>query len=190
MSSSRLREPWRSFLHALDQELREPTELHCFGGFVIAEQYDLTRSTGDIDILESRGTDLGTISRLAGKGSPLHRRYRVYVDVVGVATVPEGYESRLTTIFANGFRFLGMRTLERHDLVLAKLERNSDRDREDLQMIARGPGLDVSVLKSRYERELRPLLGRPGREDATLSLWIAIIQEVNKDRATRRPGVG
>jgi hypothetical protein len=35
---------------------------------VIAEQYGLSRSTGDIDILETRGTDPGTLFRLAGKG--------------------------------------------------------------------------------------------------------------------------
>ncbi len=184
MPSRRLREPWRSFLHALDDQLSQPTELHCFGGFVIAEQYDLTRSTGDIDILESKGTDLRTIASLAGKGSPLHKRYRVHVDVVGGAAVPEDYESRLTTVFAGEFRHLRIQTLERHDLLLAKLERNSDRDREDVETIARGPGLDVSLLKDRYERELRPLLGRPDREDLTLSLWIAIIEEVNKDRVT------
>jgi len=181
---SRLHDPWRSFLHKLDEQLTQPTELHCFGGFVIAEYYGLIRSTADIDILESRGTDPGTITRLAGKDSALHKRYRVYVDVVGVATVPEDYESRLATAFAEGFKHLRMLAFERHDLVLAKLERNSDRDREDVQAIARGPGLDVSVLRSRYERELRPLLGRPQREDLTLSLWIAIIEEVNKGRAT------
>jgi len=58
-----------SACHALDDELSEPTELHRFGGFVIAEQYDLARSTADIDILGSLGTDPGTIFRLAGKGS-------------------------------------------------------------------------------------------------------------------------
>lgn len=80
------------------------------------------------------------------------------------------------------FRRLRLRTLERHDLVLAKLERNSDRDREDVEAIARGPGLDVSVLKRRYEQELRQFLGRPEREDLTLSLWVEIIEEVNKRR--------
>jgi hypothetical protein len=184
MPSSRLHEPWRSLLHGLDEQLSQPTELHCFGGFVIAEHYGLGRSTGDIDILESKGTDPGTIVRLAGKGSPLHKRYRVYVDVVGVATVPEDYESRLATVSTDEFRHLRIRALERHDLVLAKLERNSDRDREDVEALARGPGLDISVLKSRYEQELRPFVGRPDREDLTLSLWIAIIEEVNKQRTT------
>ncbi len=182
MSSSRLHEPWRSFLHALDQKLSQRTELHCFGGFVIAEYYGVTRPTADIDILESRGTDSGTIARLAGRDSPLHKRYRVYIDVVGVATAPVDYESRLATLSADKFRHLRVRAFERHDLVLAKLERNSDRDREDVEALARGPGLDVSVLKRRYEQELRPWLGRPDREDLTLSLWIAIIEEVNQQR--------
>src|SRR5512135_1982937 len=136
MPSSRLHEPWRSFLRALDGQLSQPTALHCFGGFVIAECYGLARSTGDIDILESQGTDAGTIARIAGKGSPLHKRYRVYIDVVGVATVPDDYESRLATMFAQEFRYLRIRALERHDLLLAKLERNSDRDREDLEALA------------------------------------------------------
>lgn len=180
MAASRLHEPWRSFLHTLDGQLSQPTALHCLGGFVIAEHYGLTRSTADIDIFESRGTDAGTIARLAGKGSPLHQRYRVYVDVVGVATVPQGYENRLETVAGEEFRRLRIRAFERHDLVLAKLERNSDRDREDVEALARGPGLDVSVLKSRYERELRGFLGRPDREELTLSLWIEIIEELNK----------
>ncbi len=184
MPSSRLHEPWRSFLRKLDEQLSQPTELHCFGGFVIAEHYGLIRPTGDIDILASKGTAPGTIARLAGKDSPLHKRYGVYVDVVSVATAPEDYENRLVTVFADEFTHLWVRAFERHDLVLAKLERNSDRDREDVEALARGPGLDVSVLRGRYEQELRPFLGRPDREDLTLTLWIAIIEEVSSQRTT------
>ena len=98
--------------------------------------------------------------------------------------MPEDYERRLMTAFAGEFRHLGVRAFERHDLVLAKLERNGDRDREDVEVLARGPGLDITVLRSRYEQELRPLLGRPDREDLTLSLWIAIIEELNEKRKT------
>lgn len=182
MPSSRLHEPWRSFLRKLDEQLSQPTEIHCFGGFVLAEHYGLLRPTADIDILESRGTDPGTIVRLAGRDSPLHRRYGVYIDVVGVTTVPEDYESRLSTVSGDRFTHLLVRALERHDLVLAKLQRSSDRDREDVEALARGPGLDVAVLRTRYEKELRPFLGRPDREDLTLSLWVAIIEEVDTRR--------
>jgi hypothetical protein len=33
------------------------------------------------------------------QGSPLHKKYKVYLDPVGVAKVSENYEERLTEIF-------------------------------------------------------------------------------------------
>lgn len=165
-------------LVALDQALTHDTELHCTGGFVLAEYYGLVRATGDIDVLESAGTDKATIVRLAGRGSPLHQRYRVYVDIVTVAEVPDEYDTRLVTMNIEGLTRLRVKVFERHDLVLAKLCRNIDRDREDVVALARGPGLDVGVLRQRYHEELRPKLGRPEREDLTLRFWIEMIEEL------------
>ncbi len=82
MPSEPLREPWRSFLRELDEALSVPTELHCLGGFVVAECYGLTRPTADIDVIESKGAALLDIARLAGHGSVLHARHEVYIDVV------------------------------------------------------------------------------------------------------------
>lgn len=104
---------------------------------MVAQCYGLMRPTAaDIDILESRGTDLRTIAKLAGRNSPLHQRHGVYIDVVTVADVPDNYDERLTTAFDAAFENLQFRILERHDLVLAKIVRNNDRDRADLAAIA------------------------------------------------------
>jgi hypothetical protein len=140
------------------------------------------RPTADIDILESRGTDLRTIAKLAGRNSPLHNRHGVYIDVVTVADVPDNYDERLTTAFDAAFEKLRFRIFERHDLVLAKIVRNNDRDRADLAAIAGGPGLDIDLLRERYVEELRPKLDRPEREDLTLKLWIEIIEETRQRR--------
>ena len=177
-----LPEPWRSFLRDLDTELVRPTELHCFGGFVVAQCYGLMRPTADIDILESNGTDLITIAKLAGRTSLLYKRHGVYIDVVTVADVPDNYDERLTTALDASFEKLQFRIFERHDLVLAKIVRNNDKDRADVAAIAGGPGLDIDVLRARYIEELRPKLGRPEREDLTLELWIEIIEETRKRR--------
>jgi len=76
MSAESLSEPWRSFLLDLDGKLDGPTELYCFGGFVVAEYYGLTRPTADIDIIEATGaTDLRTLAELAGKGSALAKQH-------------------------------------------------------------------------------------------------------------------
>ena len=185
MAAKRLHEPWQGFLEALDRELAAPSELHCFGGFVVSEHYELTRGTADVDVLESRGTDLATIGRLAGKGSALHSQHKVYVDVVTIADVPDHYDTRLIDMDVGGLTHLRLKAFERHDLVLAKLARNIDRDREDVIALARGPGLDVEILQQRYRQELRPKIGRPDRDDLTLHLWLEIIEEIQSWDARR-----
>jgi len=179
MSAKTLHEPWRSFLHDVDKALSGPTELHCFGGFVIAEYYDLTRPTADVDIIEARGsTDLQSLQTIAGKGSEIAKRHKVYLDIVTVAVVPEDYVRRLLDIYPREFKNLRLKAFERHDLALAKLGRNADHDREDVKRLAAGPGLDVGILKERYDRELRFQFGNPKREDLTLDLWMEMIEEV------------
>jgi len=62
------------------------------------------------------------------------------------------------------------------DLALSKLERNSDRDREDVVRSARAGYIDSGVLKARYLEEARPyLLNKHEWHDQTLELWIEII---------------
>ena len=72
-----LNEPWRSFLEDLDEQLTGPTELHCFGGFVVAEYYGVSRATADVDVIAvigaSRPEDL---QRIAGRGSALAKRHK------------------------------------------------------------------------------------------------------------------
>lgn len=178
MPRKALHEPWRTFFEALDRELSAPCDLHCFGGFVLTEYYGVARSTIDVDVVDVRGAEVADIAGRAGRGSPLHRRYRAYVDVVTVAEIPDEYESRLIDMEVGGLTHLRLLAFERHDLVLAKLARNTDRDREDVVALALGPGLEPQVLRSRYRDELRPTLGRPEREDLTLELWIEMIDEV------------
>lgn len=180
MPPEQLHEPWRSFLHDVDAQLSGPTEIHCLGGFVVAEYYGLTRPTSDIDIIKVRGaSDVAHVQRIAGKGSALAKKHKVYIDVVTVADVPERYEERLIDVYAGQFRNLRIRVFERHDLALAKLGRNQDFDREDVRRLAQGPGLDAATLEQRYRDELRWQLGNPGREDLTLQLWIDMLNELH-----------
>jgi len=72
--------------------------------------------------------------------------------------------------------------LNPYDLALTKLERNIERDRNDIRYLARTILFDLEILKERYQIELRPCLGNPKREDLTLQFWIDSIEE---DRASR-----
>jgi hypothetical protein len=115
------------------------------------------------------------LQSLAGEGSPLQEKHGVYLQNVGIVTVPENYSDRLLPMFPVAFRRLALFGLEAHDLALSKLERNSARDREDIRFLARAAPLDLSVLESRYRSELRPYLANTDRHDLTMRLWVEML---------------
>jgi hypothetical protein len=171
-------EPWRSFFQEIDESLSEETALEILGGFVVTQVYGALRSTADIDVVSITPKKLSQkLLELAGEGSPLHKKHRVYLDSVGIAPLPENYEDRLGEIVAGTFRNLRLLVLDPYDVALAKIERNIQRDRDDVRFLARVVPFDLEILKERYESELRPILGNPEREDLTLKLWIELIEE-------------
>lgn len=173
-----LPEPWRSFLGGLDRMLSSDVALHCLGGFVVTACYGLPRPTGDLDVLLILPSEIqATLVALAGQSSELHKKHGVYLDVVTVATYPENYEERLTEVFSGACQHIHLFALDPYDLVLAKLERNLQRDRDDFAYLAQTVPLDLSILRNRYNDEMRGYLGRPDREDVTLQLWIDIVEE-------------
>ncbi len=167
-------EPWLSFLNELDQQLEEPTDLHCMGGFVATQAYGTPRATADIDILSAVPVDGGhRVLDIAGGGTPLCHKYRMYVERVAIATVPENYESRLAPLYPGAWRHLRLFALEAHDLALSKLERNCERDQGDVEYLARAGFINAATLKQRYEVEMRDyVVGRLSWHDQTLQLWI------------------
>jgi hypothetical protein len=179
MPPEALPEPWHSFLQELDGSLEQDFSLHCMGGFVVTLVYDFARPTSDIDVLSGISLDdqFRKLVELGGKGSALHKKYGIYLDCVTVTTVPENYEDRLAEMFPGTFPHLRLFALDPYDLALSKLERNIQRDRDDVKHLARKVPFDLAILKERYDRELRPYLGNPNREDTTLKLWIEMIEE-------------
>lgn len=178
MPAKSLPEPWKSFFTEIDNSLEEELGLHCLGGFAMKMLYGLDRPTADVDVLPvGSSAAIDSAIGLAGEGSALHKKYKVYLQVVGVAPIPLNYEDRLTEMFAKTFSHLRLFALDPYDLALSKIERNTQRDRDDVKHLARTVPLDLDVLKERYEEELRPDLSNPGREDLTLKLWIEAIEE-------------
>lgn len=174
-------EPWLSFLSELDRIATETVRLDCIGGFVVTMLYELDRPTGDVDVLEIAPQSAAeAFAQVALLGGPLFKKYGVYLDRVTVAQPPYEYESRLQEMFPETFRHLHLMALDPYDLALTKLERNVERDRNDVRHLARIVPFDLNVLRERYQTEQRPYLANPKREDLTLQLWIDAIEE---DRA-------
>lgn len=178
MQPSKITEPWKSFFSETDAAVTETVELHCLGGFVVTMLYGLPRPTADVDVLTiSPKDETGSLLEMAGKGSALHKKYGIYLDPVAVATIPEDYDQRLTEMFPGTFEHIRLLAFDPYDLALAKLERNIQRDRDDVRHLARSVPFELALLKERYEKEMRPYLAAPSKEDLTLRLWIEAIEE-------------
>ncbi|MDQ6786033.1 MAG: DUF6036 family nucleotidyltransferase [Acidobacteriota bacterium] len=164
-------EPWKSFFAAIDETLAEETHLEILGGFVVVILYNAPRTTAHVDVVSvTPNTQTRNLIEIAGTGSMLHKKHGVYIDRVGIATLPENYEDRLQEIFAGEFQNLRLFALDPYDIALAKIERNIPRDREDVKFLASTVPFDLKTLEERYFKELRPVLGNPAREDLTLKL--------------------
>jgi hypothetical protein len=163
------------FFAEVDSRLSEEVQLHCCGGFVVTQLYGVARTTSDVDFLGVVPNVRKGLAEIAGKGSALHRKYKVYLDAVTVTTPPENYEERLVPMFPGAWRRLRIFALEAHDLALSKLERNIERDRDDVQELARAGHLKPEILRERYYNELRPYLqAHEARHDLTLQLWLEV----------------
>lgn len=172
-STPALPSPWPEFLEELDKLLSSAVELRCLGGFVLMALYGLPRPTGDIDYISAVPTEgSATIQVIAGPDTKLARKYKVCVHSVTVAEVPEDYETRLVEIFPRRFSNLRLLALDPHDVVLAKLTRNSPVDNGDVEFLAKAGVLDATTLQERYRQELRPYLADEKKHDLTLQLWL------------------
>ena len=97
--------------------------------------------------------------------------------IVWQAAVPENYEDRLVEMFPGAYQYLRLLALDPYDIALSKLERNSQKDRDDVRFLSRSIPFDLEILQQRYEAELRWQLGRPDREDLTMKLRMEMLSE-------------
>ena len=133
----------------------------------------VARTTSDLDFLGIVPNMRTELMEVAGRDSPLHKKHKVHLDAVTVTTPAENYEERLVPMFPGAaWRCLQVFALEAHDLALSKLERNYERDRNDVQQLARAGYLKPEILRQRYHSELRPYLVNEARHDLTLQLWL------------------
>jgi len=164
--------PWPSFLREIDQALTAPVELHCLGGFVLTVLYGLPRPTDDLDYITVIPKDASEeLENLAGRGSKLRRKYRLFLQNAGaVPDLPENYEDRLTQLDL-GLSKLTLRVPDPYDLALSKLTRNSPKDREDVKALSARLALSFKILRERFESEMKPWLPNLERHLTTLRLW-------------------
>ena len=173
-SRATLPSPWAEFLDELDALLSEHVQIHCIGGFVVSVFYGLPRPTGDVDYYSALPVHcVNTLQAIAGRGSVLANKHKLYLQHVAVSILPENYTARLVEMFPGRFKKLRLYAPDSYDLILSKLQRNSAKDRDDVEYLVKKLHLDPNRLRDRYVKELRPYLANEDRHDLTVDLWIA-----------------
>ena len=141
------------FLASLDSHLTKPRCIVLIGGAAASLGYGISRTTTDIDTLESTA-DLKEAIRLAradtGLDVPFHK--------VGVWDAPCDYEDRLRPI-EMGLQKLGILVPEKHDLALMKVVRGQRNDQDAIEQIANRVGLDMPTLVYRFKNDMTHAIG-------------------------------
>lgn len=174
-----LPKPWPNFLTGIDAALPRTVNLHCIGGFVLI-LYGIPRSTGDLDYTEVVPRDAAAeVEAIGGKGSALNKKYRLFLQSVGVHDLPDGYESRLLELRSN-LQKLKLSTLEPYDLLLSKLPRNSPKDQEDAKYLIRKLNLQFEIFNSRWTKEMAHWIANRERHELTIKLWAEYFPKPSK----------
>ena len=176
-----LPKPWSDFLKEADAQLSQKVKLHCLGGFVLTALYGIARPTADLDYVSAVPRKAREeVERIAGRESALCKKYKLYFQGVGIADLPEDYESRIQELKLN-LEKLKLWALDPYDLLLSKVTRNSPKDQDDAKRVIFTLKLDFKTFHDRWEKELGPLVSNRARHDLTIELWKEYFPDENLD---------
>lgn len=166
-----LPKPWQNFLRGVDARLSQTVNLHCVGAFVLVALYGIPRYTGDLDYIEVLPPEAASeVEKIGGRGSPLHTKYKLFLQSVGIADLPEEYESRLEEIELK-LENLKLWALDPYDLLLSKVPRNSPKDQDDANYLISKLKLGFETFENRWKQEMASWIANRGRHELTIELW-------------------
>jgi hypothetical protein len=118
--------------------------LRIIGSSALMLQTDYERGTTDSDVLETGDLSVGVKKRildLAGEGTTLHQRHRIYIQIVpsGIPFLPQVALYHPLAALNAGLRHFDLEVLDVVDVVVAKLKRFHAADRGDIDaMVKKG----------------------------------------------------
>lgn len=132
----------------------EPITLQIIGSAALMLQTDYARGTKDGDVLESGDGSpaiKAQLLALAGKRTPLHAEFRLYIDVVNRAILFLPQRAAFHPRPRIKLKNFKVEVLDVIDVVLSKLKRYNSDDANDIRAMADRKLLDHALLVSRFE---------------------------------------
>lgn len=148
-----------AFLGAVDAELArhagagETLDLYLLGRSALILGYGVQLMTKDVDIVDVAGSRLLKIAiDRFGKDNPGRAAHHFYLEAVssGLPPLPIGYQGRCADV-PGPWRIIRPKRPEAHDLIVTKLRRFHQGDREDVRILCDTGDVEVAILRERFD---------------------------------------
>ena len=133
----------------------QPTTLRVIGSTALFLQSEYNRGTKDGDILETHEITVevaDALRRLAGPGTLLHKRHRIYLEVLAspIPFLPEAPIWHAVGSFTPALAHFQIEALDIVDVVVSKLARFHSPDREDIAAMVERDLVEPAVFTARF----------------------------------------
>ncbi|MEQ1737745.1 MAG: DUF6036 family nucleotidyltransferase [Rhodoglobus sp.] len=158
--------------------------LHLIGSCALMLQADYERGTKDSDVFQTidLSRQLGDrLLAIAGKGTELHRRRRIYLEIVGngLPFLPWPPLWRPARSLANRLIHLDLHVLDAVDVVVSKLKRLNENDLADIAAMIDLELVPHRLLVERFRSAVDAFSGDARASD--LPTYVANLHRVERD---------
>jgi len=158
--------------------------LHVIGSVALLLRSDYRRGTKDSDVVQTRELTDGIKARLldlAGKGTPIHQRHRMYIEVVssGFPFLPHVPLYHSVEALNASLRHFEIRVLDVVDVVVSKLKPFRSGDIEDIRAMVDRDLVPHDLLVARFRDAVDDYAGGAGADD--IPRYVANLHRVERD---------
>jgi len=180
--------PIRDLIRDLDRGWTRTTpekiRLCIIGSTALMLQADYERGTKDSDVLETAELDTATrarIEKLAGPGTELHKRHKVYIEIVasGLPLLPQAPKWLAMTDLNRELAHFRIEVLDVVDVVVSKLKRFHANDLRDIEAMVDRDLVAHAVLIERFRAAVDFYLLDSRAED--LPKYVTNLHRVERD---------
>lgn len=155
------------------ESLKGRIALYVFGGAAAVIAYGSRRGTVDIDAYLEDEHIGKKLQEWAGKGKELARKHGIYFSSANTSLMlieDPDWKDRCVAILKDRLKHIRVMALSREDLILSKLSRYNDRDREDIQFLTDKYRIDPKKIIAYYKAARQYYVGHFGTLDQTFNI--------------------
>ena len=147
--------------------------LYILGGAAAVIAYGSRRGTMDIDAYIENRAIKSKLLGWAGQGSELENKHGLYLHSANTELMlieTPDWKERSVEILHGKFKHLQVMAISKEDLILTKLGRYNDRDREDIQFVTGKYNINPDKLILYYKSARQYYAGNLGVLDTTFNI--------------------